>query len=84
MKIKDEVFQAITDQIAKHLTDYRAEIESAVDKNEGSLSITLASKLEDMGNGQMVVQTSIGFGMGKVKDKWRQVVGGQMPLPGVE
>ena len=46
------------------------------------MSISLAAKVTDVGNGEYEVETQIGFSLGKVKDKWRERVNpNQLSLP---
>ena len=63
----------IVSQIDAHLAGYGKKIQQTLEKSEdGSVSISLAAKLSDLGNGEYEVETQIGFSLGKVKDKWKE------------
>jgi hypothetical protein len=81
--VNEVVIGKATEQIAKHLRDYAKQIQATMEKSEnGDVSVSLGLKLSDMGQQGLKVETTIGFSLGKVKDKWADVIGqAQLGLP---
>ena len=80
MVINEEIIEKAVEQIRKHLLGYVKEINSTFDET-GDISIGLKAGFSQEGDG-IKVETQITFSLGKVKDKWAEVVGqAQMGLP---
>ena len=81
--VNDVVIEKVKDQVAGLLNDYAKQIQATMEKSEdGDVSVSLGLKLSDMGQQGLKVETTIGFSLGKVKDKWADVIGqAQLGLP---
>lgn len=81
--VNDVVIEKVKDQVAGLLKDYAKQIQSTMEKSEdGDVSVSLGLRLSDMGQQGLKVETTIGFSLGKVKDKWADVIGqAQLGLP---
>jgi len=81
--VNDVVIEKVKNQVAGLLKDYAKQIQSTMENSEdGDVSVSLGLRLFDMGQHGLKIETTIGFSLGKVKDKLADVIGqAQLGLP---
>ena len=80
MVITNEIIEKAVDQVRRHMVGYSKEIDETY-VEDGDIDVALKVSFSGEGGGVRIA-TQIAFSLGKIKDKWAEVVGQeQMGLP---